>query len=123
MRALVGLVLLLTIVAIIVLFTASAAPVVVLPAGLNAIGQATPVAVKMSDPHGIRSAAAYLEQNGERYKVADLQHPTRRFAWLHHAPDETFQFTAGVRTTPQLKEGSARLIVEATSNDFRGQTT
>ena len=123
MRAFLGLVLLLTIVAIIVLFTASATPVVVLPADVTAIGQATPIAVTISDPHGIRSAAAYLEQNGERYRVAGLEHPPRRFAWLHHAPEETFQFRAGVRSTPQLKDGSARLIVEATSNDFRGKTT
>ena len=31
-------------------------------------------------------------------------------------------FKAGTKTTPQLKDGSARLIVEATSNDFRGKT-
>jgi hypothetical protein len=33
------------------------------------------------------------------------------------APDSTWEFTAGIKTTPQLKQGKAKLIVEATSND------
>src|SRR5262249_58061574 len=103
-------------------FTLSATPVVTLPASLNTIGQATPVAVTIAAPHGVRTAVAYVEQNGERYKLADVEHPARRFRWLRGAPEHTLRFTAGVKTTPQLKDGSARLIVDATSNDFRGQS-
>ena len=32
------------------------------------------------------------------------------------AKESTWNFTAGVKTTPQLKDGKAKLIVEATSN-------
>ena len=78
--------------------------------------------VTLADPHGIRRAAAYIEQNGERYKLAEVEHPVRHFRWLRGAPEHTLKFTAGVKGTPQLKDGTARLIVEATSNDFRGQT-
>ncbi|HVH86812.1 MAG TPA: M23 family metallopeptidase [Terriglobales bacterium] len=122
MRAFIGVILFLFIIAIVLLFTASAAPVVVLPDALTAIGQATPILVKIADPHGVRQATAYIEQNGERYKVAGVEHPSRRFTWLRGQPDETLRFTVGVKSTPQLKDGSARLIVEATSNDFRRAT-
>ena len=117
-----GILLLLVLVAIVLLITFSATPVVTLPDSLKTIGQATPVTASIADPHGIRRADAYIEQNGERHKVAEVEHPSRRFHWLHGAPAETVAFTAGVKNTPQLKDGSARLIVEATSNDFRGKT-
>ena len=122
MRTAIGILLLLIVVAFLLLFTLSSAPVVTLPAALNTIGQATPVAVTIADPHGIRHAAAYIEQNGERYRLADMEHPAQRFHWLRGAPEHTLKFTAGVKGTPRLKDGSARLIVEATSNDFRGAT-
>ncbi|PYY20117.1 MAG: M23 family peptidase [Acidobacteria bacterium] len=122
MRAFIGFLLLLIVIAVLLLFTLSATPVVTLPASVSTIGQATPVAVSIADPHGIRRAAAYIEQNGERYKLANVEHPARRFRWLRKAPEHTLKFTAGVKSTPQLKGGPARLIVAATSNDFRGQT-
>lgn len=122
MRAAIGILLLLVVVAVILLFTFSAAPVVTLPASLNAIGQATPIVVSITDPHGIRRAVAYIEQKGVRYKLAEAREPARRILWLRGAPDETLNFTAGAKSTPQLKDGSARLIVEAVSNDFLGKT-
>lgn len=122
MRAAIGILLLLVLVAVILLFIFSTTPVVTLPASLKAIGQATPVTVSISDPHGIRRATAYIEQNGERYKLADVEHPSKPFSWGRNTPLETLRFTAGARSTPQLKDGGARLIVEAESNDFRGKT-
>ena len=122
MRAALGILFTLIVLAFILLFTFSTAPVVTLPASLKTIGHATPVTVTLADPHGIRRAAAYIEQNGERYKLAEVEHPARHFRWLRGAPEHTLKFTAGVKATPQLKDGAARLIVEATSNDFRGQT-
>jgi murein DD-endopeptidase MepM/ murein hydrolase activator NlpD len=38
-------------------------------------------------------------------------------------PDATWNFTVGVKSIPQLKDGPALLIVEASSNDLRGSTT
>jgi len=121
MRAAIGLLILLVVVAVLLLFTSSATPAVTLPV-LNAIGQATAVTVTIADPHGIRRAAAYIEQNGARYKVASVEHPSRRLVWRGGAAAETLKFTAGAKNTPQLKDGSARLIVEAASNDFLGKT-
>ena len=121
MRA-IGILLLLIFLAIIFLFTFSATPVITLPGSVTTIGQATPVAVSIADPHGIRHATAYIEQNGERYMLAEVKHTSRRFRWLHGAGPEKVTFIVGVKSTPQLKDGSARLIVKATSNDFRGKT-
>jgi hypothetical protein len=122
MRTFIGLLLLLVAIAVILLFTFSASPVITLPESLNAIGQATRVDVHIVDPHGVRRVVAYIEQKGSRYKVADVEHAPRRFRWRRGVPAETLKFTAGIASVPQLKDGSARLIVQATSNDFRGTT-
>jgi peptidase M23-like protein len=122
MRTFIGFLLLLVAIVVILLFTSSATPVVTIPDSINGIGQATRVAVHIADPHGLRHAAAYIEQNGTRYKLADVEHAPRHFHWRRGVPAETLKFTAGIANVPQLKDGSARLIVEATSNDFRGKT-
>src|SRR5919197_160075 len=100
----------------------SATPVVELPAALTALGQATPITVQVSDPHGVRRIAALVEQNGARYRVWETSQPTRRFLWRRHMPESTWNFTAGTGAAPQLRDGPARLILEATSNDFRSST-
>ena len=122
MRAATGILLLVVVVGLILLLTFSATPVITIPDSLKVIGQATPVTVTISAPHGIRQAKAYIEQNGSRYLVAQVAQTTRRIRWQHDAANLTLQFTAGVKSAPQLKDGSARLIVDATSNDFRGTT-
>jgi hypothetical protein len=114
--------LLLLVVGCVVLFSMSATPVIVLPASITAIGQSTPVSFQVSDPHGVRHAALRIEQNGEEYAAGEVSQPSRRIRWQKNAPDATFNFATGAKATPQLKDGKAKLIVEATSNDFRGKT-
>ena len=116
-------ILLLVVLPVVLLFALSATPVVTLPASLMALGQATPVSVQVSDPHGVRRLAAFVEQEGTRYPVGEVTHPARRIRWQRGTPDLAWNFTAGLKNTPQLRDGKARLIVEATSNDFRGTTT
>jgi murein DD-endopeptidase MepM/ murein hydrolase activator NlpD len=89
----------------------SATPVVDLPSSLATLGQATPVTVQVRDPRGIRSANAFIEQNGVRYQIFSMAQPSKM-------PETTLNFTAGVKTTPQLQAGKAKLIVEAMSNDL-----
>ena len=49
--------------------------------------------------------------------------PAHRFLfWTSKQQPKDAVFTAGTRTAPALKDGKARLIVEATSNDLRGLT-
>ena len=82
-----------------------------LPSSVTTLGQATPVTVHVHDARGIRRLSAYVEQNGAQYHFWELAQPTS-------APDGTWSFPAGIGTTPQLREGKAKLIVEATSNDL-----
>ena len=108
--------LLIVVVAVVVLLVVfvvvrSATPVVEIPSPLASIGQATPVTAQVRDPHGVRSVQAFVEQNGSRYPVFSSTMPSKE-------SDTTVNFTAGVKTTPQLQAGKAKLIVEATSNDL-----
>jgi murein DD-endopeptidase MepM/ murein hydrolase activator NlpD len=101
----------------------SVAPSISVPGQVNAIGQATPVTLQISAPHGIRHAAAFVEQNGARYTVWQKDEPARRVKWNRNVPATTATFTVGANSTPQLKDGKAQVIVEATSNDFRAKTS
>ncbi|MGA9672098.1 MAG: M23 family metallopeptidase [Terracidiphilus sp.] len=98
-----------------VLFVRSETPALDLPSPVASIGQATPIIVHVRDPRGIRKANAFIEQNGAQFQVWELAQPSR-------AAESTWNFTVGVKTTPQLKDGKAKLIVEATSNDLLGKT-
>jgi len=89
----------------------SATPAIDLPTPVSVIGQATPIAVHVRDPRGVRNLTAFVEQNGARYVVWELAKPSIE-------KDSTWNFTAGVKTTPQLRDGKAILMVEATSNDL-----
>jgi hypothetical protein len=83
---------------------------------VTTVGQATPVAVHVHDAHGVSKLTATLAQNGAQYQ-----------AWQAPAfsknVDTSYNFEIGVRTTPQLHDGPARLILEATSGSlFHGTT-
>jgi len=87
------------------------------------IALATPVSVRIANPHGIRTITARLEQDGTSAVLAhDARPATRLGFWRTHAAPERFSFFAGKDRAPQLKEGKARLVVEAQSNDLRGVT-
>ena len=100
---------------IVLIFARSATPVVDVVTPVASLGQATPITVRVRDPRGIRSLAASVEQNGVRYSVWKADQPLG-------AKDSIWNFTAGVKTTPQLKDGKAKLILEATSNDLLRKT-
>lgn len=81
-----------------------------------AIGSATPISVQADDPHGVKSFAAELEQNGQSQTI--YQDKTKS-----GQPSRNFTFMAGKKQADFLKEGSARLILKAKSNDMLGHTT
>ena len=91
-------------------------------APVKTVGIGTPVSVKVSNPHGERRVSAFLEQGGAQYPLMDQTEPSRRIFLHRHEPDRTLSFVAGKDKAPNLKEGKARLVVEAVSNDFRGAT-
>ncbi len=98
-----------------VLVLRSSTPVVDATSAVTTLGQATPVSVHVQNPRGIRSVAAFIEQNGTRYPIGESLPPAKQ-------TDTTWNFTAGIKTTPQLKDGKATLIVEATSSDLLHKT-
>jgi murein DD-endopeptidase MepM/ murein hydrolase activator NlpD len=114
-KALLVIVILVVIVPIVIVVARSATPVVDLTSQISSIGQATPIGVHVSDPRGVRSVSATVEQNGASYPVWQMAQPSK-------AREATWNFTAGVKTTPQLKDGKAKLIVEASSNDLLHRT-
>ena len=80
------------------------------------IGQATPIAVHVHDTHGVSKLTATLAQNGAQYRA--WQAPA-----VSKNADTIFNFEVGVKTTPQLHDGPAHLILEATSGGmFHGTT-
>jgi hypothetical protein len=108
--------------AAIVLFAFSNTPVITLPDSLSTLGQSSAVTIRIHDAHGIRAARAWVMQNGDRYPVWETTLPGHRIFWRRGVADTEWNFKAGARTVPQLKDGKAQLVVEATSNDFRGKT-
>ena len=103
------------VVAFAIVFFRSATPVIDLSNVGAALGQASPITVHVRDAHGVRKASAYLEQNGARYPVWSMTQASK-------SADNTWTFTTGIKTTPQLRDGKATLIVEASSNDMRGKS-
>ena len=108
--------------AVVLLLALSATPVVQLQPQVTALGVATPLTLQVSDRHGIREAVVSVEQNGIRYSAWETKQPARRIFWQQGVPDSVWNLVAGTKSMPQLKDGKAQLIVEVTSNDFRGKT-
>ena len=120
MKAIIGLVVLIVVVLCALFFLSSHTAVTVAP--VKVIGIATPVTVQCSNPHGVRSVSAWLEQNGARLPLFEENLPSRRFFFKRHEPVHSVTFEAGKNKAPTVKEGKARIVVETVSNDFRGNT-
>ena len=87
------------------------------------VGVSTWVAVRVENPHGERQLDAWIEQNGMKASLMQTKTPADRFKfWRAQYPDSDVHFMAGSKEAPNLKEGPARLVVAAMSNDFRAVT-
>src|SRR5690242_18365389 len=63
---------------------------------VKVVGNEPPVHVHIEDPHGVRNVTAYLEQNGQQYKVYETsEKPTRLLFFRKHVQPRTITFTAG----------------------------
>ncbi len=122
-RIIIAVVVVAFVVPLLLLLAFSFKPEVDWPAPVSAIGLNTPIPIHVHDPHGIRSVSLFIEQNGVRYKGAEILEPARHILWHHNLADQTLTLLAGTKTIPQLKDGKAKLIVEVTSNDFRSTVT
>lgn len=93
----------------------SSTPVIDLTTPVTVLGQTTPLGIRVHSPRGISKLAAYVVQNGTQYRVWAMPQFSRQ-------PDSSWVFTAGTKTTPQLQDGKAKLIVEASSNGMLKKT-
>src|SRR5580692_985270 len=118
MKVIIALVLVL-ILGTIALFVMSGHTTMSLTPPVKTIGVSTPVTVKAFNSHGERLLTAYIEQNGARSPLFAQASPATRFFWQRSAPPRLYMFDAGKTKAPNLKEGKARLVVEAISNDMR----
>jgi hypothetical protein len=121
-KVILAIVLGLILVAVIVLFAVSGHTTLALTPAVTTIGISTPVSIKTINPHGERRVTAYVEQNGSRYPLFEKSDPATRLFWQRHVPPRLYMFDAGKTKAPNLKEGKARLVVEAVSNDWRAST-
>jgi len=120
-KATIGVILLIVVGALAALLVMSSHTVVTV-APVRSIGLDTPVTAQFTNPHGERRVSAYLEQDGKQYALFEETAPARRLAWKRHEPARSVTFEAGKNKAPELKEGKARLVVEAVSNDLRAST-
>ena len=81
-----------------------------------AIGTSTNISVETDDPVGIKAFSAAIEQNGQSQVVYENKPNTKQKMMI-------FTFSAGKKQAEFLKEGPAKLVVKAKTNDLRGATT
>jgi murein DD-endopeptidase MepM/ murein hydrolase activator NlpD len=109
----------LMLIGVIALFSLSAGPAVKIDSGTKIIGLTTPVKVEVESPHGVKRVTAYLEQGGTRYPLMEKSETSHRIFWRKNQQAQTVTFDAGKNKAPNLKEGDARIVVEAVADDFR----
>src|SRR5882724_4644195 len=88
------------------------------------VGLETPVKLHIASPHGVRRVTVTIEQNGSRYPV--LEHseaPSRMMFWRRRQNPAEVTTSVGRKITPALKDGKAKLLVTAQSNDLRALST
>lgn len=87
---------------------------------VRVVGAETSIPVQIDNTHGLRRLTAYLDQNGKRYRMQEITQPATRLLWKRNEPARTVALAVGTKQAEGLKDGPARLVVEAQSNDFRG---
>jgi murein DD-endopeptidase MepM/ murein hydrolase activator NlpD len=94
------------------------------PTPPTALGNETPLKIRVDNPHGVRRVTARIEQGGHTATVFENTAPARRWSLLRSAePAQEIAFSAGKKQAPALKEGKAKLLVDVVSNDLRASTT
>jgi hypothetical protein len=102
-------------------FQSSLTAVALMPE-LKTIGPHTEVDVQAMNPHGVRRVTAWIEQDGSRFQVFQEKKPGHWWRWPRNQPPTLVRFEIGKQNVPALKDGKARLVVEAVGDDFRSNT-
>jgi len=122
MKKLLPIALVLIFVPLIAAFVVSRSPSIQVDPAVKMIGMATPVKVRVDSPHGVRTLSAFLTQNGKRYKVFEETQPTRRNPFRGGEAGKEWTIPVGKEKAPELQEGKATVIIQATANDFAART-
>ncbi len=91
-------------------------------APVTVLGNATPVKLKATNPHGTRMLLVEVEQDGKSYALPPVSSPARRFLIERHAAPTNLTLNLGKQAAPALHDGKARIVVTAVSNDLRAHT-
>ena len=89
---------------------------------LTVIGFDTPVRVELRNAHGIRKVQVTIEQNGKRATAFEENKPAHRLTFFgerNGARDVVAH--VGKKEAAFLVDGKAHVVIDATSNDLRGQ--
>ncbi len=121
MKAIIGIILLAAI-GLVAVFVISSNTALVITPEVKIVGVSTPVAVQISNPHGVRKVSAYIEQGGAQMPLLEQSTPAHRLFVRRNQAARTVTFDAGKNKAVNLTEGDARIVVEAVSDDFRGRT-
>jgi murein DD-endopeptidase MepM/ murein hydrolase activator NlpD len=108
------------VIAVIGLLALSSGPAVRVDPSVKVIGVSTPIKAQIESSHGVKRVAAYIEQGGTRFPLMEQTSPSHRIFWRKNQPAESVTFEAGKNKAPNLKEGDAKVVVEAVADDFRG---
>ncbi len=81
-----------------------------------AIGNDSVISVQAAGPSGVKSFSASVEQNGQTQTIYQDKTKSKQIS-------RVYTFSAGKKEASFLKEGPAKLVIEAASNDLRGRTT
>lgn len=87
------------------------------------VGPSSQFSVKVSGPHGARVIQAVLDQGSARTQAGLQRESNFWMFWRTKMAPAAYTFRLGADPKLGFKGGPARLTVQATSNDLRGQTT
>lgn len=119
MKVIIGVLLAILFIDLCSLWFQSAGTSVAIVPEVKTIGRNTPVEVQVTNPHGVRRVTAWIEQGGSRFQVFEQRNPGHWWRWKGNQPPTHISFDTGKEMVPELRDGKARLVVEAVGDDFR----
>ncbi len=122
MRIALGILLAFLVLGVIGIFVLAKTPQLEVQSPPAAIGDETPVTVRITSPHGFQRITLETEQDGKTASAVVAQHKPHRLGLFKNEAPADFTFNAGRKQDPSLHDGKARLTVTAQANDLVGRS-
>ncbi len=103
------------------LFIRSVEPEVEFTPVPKAVGGSTKLKVRVKAPHGLRLLSVAVEQGSARAEAKTTEAGDRWFFWKRNEAPKTVEFTLTLNQQQGFKTGAGVLVLNAESNDLRGQ--